>query len=634
MNLVRVNLSDPMREKMSNFLHNRTSELKREFDNLFRTKLVTWRRVYKAKPLEAVREYPFHNASNLVVPVVAIHCDTLLARIMAAIFKTSPLWAYQLVGSPDDPQADDERKALEDAMQEFGLDPDELDLYRVEKSFFSDIVKYGHATIKSLWESFQYSQATPAGDSLGEIHTAPVTVYEGPRPEKLPYEDFMATPNAATLEKADFKIHVVHLKAHQLQEKAFLNLYDRAIVKEIMKSPDETYPNQIEQQKLSDAEIQNIGGFMQKQWTLYECWFDYWLGPEGKEEKFRLVATYHPRTKQILRMVYNPFDISVFVDGNLFTEDDLLFGFGFAEAIGGFQEEISQMHNQRRDSETVSNCNIIRVSPDSKLNAGYRIFPGAMLPAEKDEVETMQFGSPNPISIDDEKLALDLAQQRTGVSQPQQGAGTGSFNKRGIYTAMGTLSVLQESDNRTSLNISDIRYSHVKLGRLLAYQYGQDATKGKFLRFGEEKAALIMQGLRNYVGKKVAISIHAANASINREVEKQNDMMLANIMRQHYQAIAGMLSGVSNPQAPPEVREYLKKAIKASDLLMREVLRVFGKPEPERMVPEPNVEQAGNQPSGGAGSPTQMAPGAGGPQLSGLPGGGTGIPGPQTGQVQ
>jgi len=301
-----------------------------------------------------------------------------------------------------------------------------------------------------------------------------------------------------------------------------------------------------------------------------------------------------------------------------------------------FQEEISSCHNQRRDAETVANCNMLRVSPNSKLNAGFRIFPGVMLPGEEGEIEPMKFGDPNPISIEDENLALQLAETRSGVSQPQQGLASGTFNKRGVYTAMGTLSLLQESDNRTSLNISDIRYAHTKLGRLLAYQYAVDGTKSKFQRFGDERADLVMKALNAFISKRMALSVMSASASINREVEKQNDMMLANIMKAHYQAVAGMLQGISSPMTPPAVKDYLINAIKASDYLMKDVLRVFDKAEPERMVPEINeqlIQQSG-QPAPGAGGPSQMAQPPGGQAVPGVLPGGGGTPVPSGGQLQ
>ena len=613
--LIPVNLSGDGQKKMENYLQERCTEIKREFDNLFRSKLSAWRRIYNAKPLEEVREYPFHNASNLVVPVVAIHVDTLLARIMSAVFRTRPLWSLRVIGSPNDKTMIDARAALEDALVEFSFSPDELDLYRVEREFFSDVVKYGHSTIKSLWEVFQFSKPIPSGDGSGQIETTPVTYYEGPRPEKIPYEDFMAPPTAKTINKSDFNIHVLHLKKHQLEEKAFLRFYDPASVMELLRSPDRNSPSEIEQQKLSDAEIQ-IAPF-QPEWDIYECWFHYWIN----NKKFKLVATYHPKTKKILRLVYDPFDLSVFVDSSLFPADDLIFGSGFAEALGSFQEEISETHNHRKDAEIVANCSMLRVSPDSKLNAGYRIFPGVMLPAEQGEVEPLQFGQPSSITIDDERLTLDLAQQRSGVSQAQQGLGAGTMSKRGVYTAMGTMSLLQEGNNRTSLNVADLRYAHMKLGRLLIKQYGEDAVKSKFTCFGDEKATLIMAALKAFDNKQLALDVGGASASLNREVEKQNDLMLSNIMRMHYQAIAQMVGAISQPTTPPEVKDYLTQAIHASNILMKDVLRVFDKNEPERMVPEPHEQLQQPSPGGAGGSPQMVQPG-GGQGVSQLPGGG------------
>src|SRR6267154_5435254 len=54
--------------------------------------IIKWRKAYEAVPAMETREFPWHNAGNLVVPIVAIHSDTLLARVMSAVMKTRPLW--------------------------------------------------------------------------------------------------------------------------------------------------------------------------------------------------------------------------------------------------------------------------------------------------------------------------------------------------------------------------------------------------------------------------------------------------------------------------------------------------------------------------------------------------------------
>lgn len=598
-NPVRVTLSAEAEAKLKRYIKDRLLALKEGLKEYHTQKLPTWRKIYTATPAESIREFPFHNASNLVVPVAAIYADTLKARMMAAVWKTQPLWVTKTVGSQlDKDAAERQRGALEEGMGYLATEPDEFDLYRVYNDWIDDIVKYGTGVVKAPWIHEVEHSAVPAGDGTGrfggttEFDKSEDVLYDGPRPEKVALNDFGATVSARTLDAADFKYHRCRLQRHDLEERRFFNLYDRMAVNSIIRSPDRTSPEYFQQELESESGTHTRTGYGWAEWDVYECWFKYRIN----KGIYRLVVSYHLNSDTILRAFYRPYPEDIFVMGRLYYEDGLLFGNGFCWALGPFQEEISTIHNQRRDASTVANANFMRVDPDSKLNEGYRIFPGATVPGEKDEVEPMQFGQPSQMTIDEERLALDLAERRVGVSQPQQAMGSGAFNKRGVYTAMGTLSLLQEGNNRSDLNISDFRYAHTKLGRLLARELAEFGLDSSRYRMFGGMAEDFVGALRALRAKTMAIKVLASNASINREVEKQNDLMLTGIMQRHYSMVTQLLQAVSNPQIPPALSDYLKKVIKAANLLMETTLRHFGQDEPVRLVPEPTDENPARQP--------------------------------------
>lgn len=208
-------------------------------------------------------------------------------------------------------------------------------------------------------------------------------------------------------------------------------------------------------------------------------------------------------------------------------------------------------------------------------------------------------------------MSFDLAERRAGVSQPLQGMGSGSFNKKGNYSAMGTLSVMQEGNNRTDLNITDMRYAHARLGRIVARQMAEfKNTPDAYGMFGI-KAERIVAALKALRSGTLALPIQASNASINREVEKQNDLMLSNVASRHYGMITQMLQASAQQMIPPEVKTYLKDAIKAANQLMTDVFQHFNYDEPERLVPEPHSDEPGQQqqvPSLQGAQPNPQAP--------------------------
>jgi hypothetical protein len=203
-----------------------------------------------------------------------------------------------------------------------------------------------------------------------------------------------------------------------------------------------------------------------------------------------------------------------------------------------------------------------------------------------------------------------------------QGQGAGSFGKRGVYTAMGTLSLLQEGNTRTDLNITDIRYAHTKLGRILGLEYAtfglRDDLKDQF----GEAAEKIQFALDAILARKMALPVYASTASVNREVEKQSDIMLNQLMEHYHQGIAAMLQSLNNPMIPPQMKEYTMGALEAARTLMKATLRHFGQDEVDRLVPD--IPKAPQPSAPGPPGPPQVA-------MGGAPGGGPPPAGPPMG---
>lgn len=626
---VKVTLGEDGEQKLCKHLSDRIRALKEGWSDIHLNRLPRWRKIYEAIPREKTREFPWHDASNIVVPVVGIHSDTLLAWIMSGIFKTKPLWIVKCLGRHITEEVEPLRKGLETFLEFAGMEPEELDLYRVYEEWIGQTIRYGTCTIKVPWE-YQEESFLVNGDTntVSYKDFERRVVYDGPRPEVIPYEDFLIPVSAKRLESADIKVHVRRLQKWELLERRFKQVYDPKKVDELLNSPDRTAPLNSDAQQQQDVGAREVPGYGFAEWDIYECWLVYRFGDDDSKKSYRtrIRASFHEKTNTLLRCVYDNYPEQPFVNSRLFYRDGIFPGIGFCEMLADHQEEISLMHNQRRDRMTGA-FNCFRVNDNSKLHSGYRIGPMTMLPAEKDEIEVMSLMEPGQVSIDEEQLALELAERRSGVRPPIQGAGSGGFNKKGVYSSQGTLAILQEGNTRTDLNVSDIRYAHSKLGRMLARQYaefGVDDDTDRFDQFGSETAASIKDALQAIKDKRLSIPIMSSTASINREVEKQNDLMLLDRFDKHYQMITQMMSQVAAPGVPPEVKEYLQKAMKSANELMEIAAEHFGLNEPYRLVPEPrNAPAPPQQPP----QQQQQQPG----QTQQQPG--PGMPTPQQGMV-
>jgi hypothetical protein len=612
--------------RMKRFLQDRVKSLARGLTKLHGMDgVIKWRKAYEAVPAEEVREFPWHNASNLVVPIVAIHCDTLLARVMSAVMKTRPLWTIREVGDFAKQSPPGLRDSLEEFFQYMGMEPAELDLYRVYHEWFGEAIQLGTSVVKVPWVKKVLDKFGPAGDSSGKGTNRwyKETIYEGPRPEKLKYENFKYPVSAATIDAMDFKYDIIQMSKHQLEERKARDIYDRLAVQYVLAQPDRQNgrATSVQSQKYQDAKVSPQQSTHADEWDICECHFEYRVD----ESHFaKVMLWYHERSDQILRSYYHYYPDEIYVAARLFYRNDMFPGMGFGEILLPFQEEISEIHNWRRDNGTVANTKAWAVDPDSKLHKGYRVFPGAMLPAKQAqtqrEIEPLEMGMPVQGEIDSEKLSLELAEKRSGITPPMQGAGAGSNTKRGVYTAMGTLSLMQEGNTRTDLNITDIRYAHTRLGRILGLEYGTYGVDDQKLEMFGAKGPIIKEGLEALIKRKMALPIYASNASINKEVEKQSDLMMTQVMEKYHNSVAGMLQAVSTPTTPEPIKKYTMDALQAGRELMVSVLRNFDRDEVDRLLPKipENVDQPPPPPQGG---PPQAAlpPGPQGPQPGMVP---------------
>jgi len=589
---LKMSLNSDPEIKLRRHLKGRILALEDGLQQLHEDKINKWRKAYEAKPREEVREFPFYHASNLVVPIIAIFSDTLQARVMSALLKTRPPWVVKMIGThPDMPEG--LTGALEEFLEYVGIEPEELDLYRVYHEWTGDTIKYGTSVVKAPHEvRYMHEVIGVAGDGKGTIEPEFIQSleYEGPRPEKIAFEDFLIPPASKTLEAADIIIHKRVMTRNELGERRFFKIYEPSRVDMIWNKPDRSGPSYTQTMKEESSGTHTSSGYGYAEWDIYECWLK-WLTPDGKWRP-KIVATYHKNSDTLLRTIYDTSKLLPYALARLFYRDDSIYGYGFCETMWSFQEELSEEHNGRLDNRTIANTRLWRVDPNSKLHAGYRIYPSALVPAEEGEIEPLQMGDISPQTIDDERFSIELAERRAGISPPMQGAGAGSQGKRGIYTAQGTLAVMQEGNRRTDLNISDMRYSHTRLGRILLSDYAHNKVRPALLKVFGDKAELIEEALQAVRDGKLGLPIYSSSASINKEVEKQSKMMLIGLMKQHYAGIAQMIAQISQPTIPDDVKKYLSEVIKASNIVMKSTLKDFDMEDVDLLVPE--VEAHGN----------------------------------------
>jgi hypothetical protein len=256
--------------------------------------------------------------------------------------------------------------------------------------------------------------------------------------------------------------------------------------------------------------------------------------------------------------------------------------------LRGYQDEISTGHNQRTDAGTLNNTTAFRINKNSKLHSSLAFYPGILIPADQDEIERLNTSNQFAVDSSQEQLTNAYAKERSGIDPAIGGTGGGIVNqKRGIYSSQGTFAVLQQQNNRNSLRTSDMRSAHTRAGIKLLKLYTAFGIGSKLGRYGN-RAETLKKAFDNVRAEKLGILAKPTSASINKEMEKQNDIFMSQILEKFYAGQAQMLQAITSGQAPPELVKYYVKVMKATSAWMRHTIRNFGYDDISRLIPVPD----------------------------------------------
>ena len=574
-------------KEIESWLHDAVMDLKEAHRDMHESKIPKMRRLYLGKPQSESKSFPFPNASNIVIQVIGDRVDTMTARILGFIFATSPLWKFMYPAVTDSPkEAEKKRSLLEEFMDIVGYEPGELDLYRIYGQWCTEHCNLGTSFVKAYIEDCVESVAVGYTSSRGK-NFKDETIYEGPRVEKLAHEDVLMYATAQTVEKSRLVCQVRHLSRYDLEERVFNGFYEKAAVALLIDKPDRGGPTTNQVKEMSKKGVRPTQSKTTAEYDVFECYFP-WI---HNGHKFRLIYSYHLSSKTVLRKVFNflPGNQTPIVRAKLGYRNDGAYGFGFADLLDKYQEEVSTTHNNRIDNSTLANTRFFRIGP-SAVNIGSQveIFPSGAITANKDDFEAYQIADVYQSSFQNETMTLELADQRAGIAPAVSGSGSGGMTGKGksaTYSSMGTLAMMQEGNHRTNLATSDFRHAHQKLGSLLTGLYAKFGVGDRGKMFGKDEKFLT-EALKEFLSSRCRIPIRSTTASLNREVEKQNDMLMIGLMQRHYTAQAQLMQAVNNPGIPPQVRDYMTRVMDGSDRIMKRILKDFGYDQPEEFIPD------------------------------------------------
>lgn len=574
-----------------------------------------WLDNYAGKPQQAIRTTPFYRASNFVPQLIRMHTDILSARILGLIFGTKPLWRPKtFLNQVPAPVL----LSIGEWMDNICMNG--IDFYEPIDTTMFLTCKTGTQIIKSVWDDTQTYVA-----ENGEVK--PIRE-EGIEFDVIPFDDFFPYPvTARTLKMTLANFHRLRFAKEEIEFRKTLKIWDERACDLLLKTgaqPSQGNPREVAAAGAGISLTQDVV----RPFNVIEAWVNYELEP-GK--MYKLVITFNPysRTRDgILRSLHDwtPRGQGVFTDFRIMPRENLFWGYSIPEILEQSQEEMSQIHNARRDANSIAMVPGWKKKRLAEVgNPSQEWYPGKVFEVDAmDDLEMLTSGGNYNSLMEEEESLNATAERYTGLSPAMQGFGAGTVGKRGIYSSMGTMALLSEGNKRLDIYIKRMRRPFHRIGSQIFTSYRDFKDTQEFASYGPN-GDLLKQAfsLREPDGfKGFFFDLGASDASANKEVDRQNLLLMANTMSAYYRQIMELLPNVIQaPDGSPfkelglqildGARDLANRLLFSFDVYdrnkllpdVREMLGGGEKPQPR----SPAADQVGLPQAEGDVSPSQLS---------------------------
>lgn len=610
---IKPDLSTEQREELERYLsmHWRRAEDARsqETESFYKT----WDRQYRAVPAQKQRNFPWPNASNFVVPIIRMYVDTFVARTLNVVFKTRPLVGVS--GYPSEM-----REALE-AYLNLKCRQD-WNVYELARGILMRGNKYGTAVTKVFWREREVNSPVQvfSEDGSNKLESIPVMKYSGPWADHIAFDDWFLYPITAN------SVDEVEIMFHRLrypEEVAHAKREEWGLTGEEIEAALR-YPSGAKRDQEQRAAGVDDGQY--RELSIVECHFNWEVG--GKT--FRSIALYEPETKTLVDFQINsyPPQIELFHAYRPFPRDDVFPGESMCEILSQGQEEVSQIHNERRNLSVMTSAPIILKKEGARIpGQGNNVFyPGKVYTVEDmDDFSVQTIGGNYQDMIAEENHSLSLADRVSGISAGMQAASQGGQGKGGVYNTQGTMAVMAEGNQRQDTNIKDFRLC---LGGVIKAMFAlqremdpQDPTIGQL---PQKMQPLVMRAMEMSTPDQLARSVfevRVSDAAMNAEARKANLMTMANTLSQFSQQQQQLAGIAINEQMNPVLRKIAMETITMQHGIASALLNEFDLHGMIDDIPDARraIEANQPQPGPGAGPAPQQPSGPGGMGPAGVP---------------
>lgn len=541
---------------------------------------------------DGVGSVPFEGASDLDYPLSAIHFEPVYADLMQTLHIPKDFWSV----SPLRPDAVASAKPLQEFLSV--VERNDIKMRSVNKRAFLDLIGLGTAVYKT--SIYHHAKTVADYDESGSI-TKQSKIQFKPEVMHIPLQDWFMPGYAWEIDPDAvggapwvghrFELTEAQFRARAQGESPFLPNYDKEAVTRVVTYITDDREDTIKAVQRSEDEFVP---FRDRKIRLYEIYARFDVDGNGLDED--VVCVWHQETGTVLRSIHIPFlhGSRPFDHANYFPGFGF-YGQGLVEADEWAQLALSRLLNSALDSTFLANSKMYGVPQGSMVSFDEPIYPG--------KIWTLGQGEQiREISMSDVHQGMwqimdrisQWAESRTGVSELRQGNLTDLPSRTPAAT---TLSILQEGSKKFDMILANLREPTMgNIGQKILQnivQISRDDPRYARLALqvlGQEDGAKVVQVLSGPVHDiedKYGILVSATSSQVNKEVEKQNILALAQTAgAQIYPQMMQYAQGITQLTQDPKVLvDTLLAAYSGQAEFLKRLLEAFDIQNPEVYIP-------------------------------------------------
>lgn len=556
LNPEKLKVDPALRKELEAYLMQETHDAlasRTPLDEMYRDLL----RMYEGVPRHPVRNTPIVNAPNIEVTLGATACDMIYAQAMDVIEGATPIISVRATNSAMVPQA----KAMQNWVN--WIATNECDFRACMEHALLDDIKLGTSVLYIPW--VERSKKT-------RVHR--VTM-EGAVMRAIAPEDFI-TPGGseASIDDMEWCAVKMYLTPQDLKMRA------KAFKWAISEAKPIGSLSWVRSKREALGRTMNSAIAKSKLYEVWDIYIYYDIDGDGIPED--LLVTWDQGSRKILKVQYNPYDRRPFEVFRYQVREHLFAGIGVLEMIRPFQEGATELYNHWIINLMIANSRVW-IGKEGVVSETTEMWPNKIIPAtSSDDLKGLQMGDTYPSAPQAVMTTLQFGQNRTGVSDLSSGGGGGRL--LGSRTpGITALSGLQQMNKRFTPAFDGMRFGLARGVQQCLFRYAervlaQDpivlAKINKVL--GQTDGPLVISVLSDPdFADQYVVELTAASASVNRDADKQNSMMLLNMLDKYYSKVGQLAMLVANPMIPQPVRDVAMKISHAMSEAVDRTIRTF-----------------------------------------------------------